>query len=63
MEELKVRHSDNLWFGVGDGKLLQWSLRQRKVTKHYGHVSDDSIIGLKTMADRKHLFIVDVPGT
>jgi hypothetical protein len=62
MEPFKYAHSTSFFFGNGDGSLIQWSIRLRKILKHYGLMMPAEIIALKTMADGKHLFLSDYLG-
>jgi hypothetical protein len=62
MEPFKYAHSASLSFGYGDGSLTQWSIRLRKIPKHYGLMMPAEIIALKTTADGKHLFPSDYLG-
>jgi WD40 repeat protein len=36
MQPLGTPHSDNLFIGGSQGRLLQWSIRQKKIVKDYG---------------------------
>jgi hypothetical protein len=59
MEPVKVPHSDSISIGCKDGKLIQWSIRQRKVIKHYGQVIGENITAISTTPDKKHLILGD----
>jgi hypothetical protein len=55
-------HSDSLFIGRNHGRLLQWSIRQRKVIKHYGAIMNYDICIARTTSDKKHLFLGDKVG-
>jgi hypothetical protein len=52
MEPVKVRHSDSMFIGCKEGKLIQWSIRQRKVIKNYGQVIEENITAMSTTPDK-----------
>jgi hypothetical protein len=62
MEPSKSQHSDSLFIGCENGILMQWSIRQRKVIKHYGKIMNSGIAASTTTADKKLLFLADDKG-
>ena len=50
---VKSQLSDSLFIGSGEGGLLEWSVRQRKVIKNYGNIMTDGISTLRTTPDKK----------
>jgi hypothetical protein len=59
MEPVKVPHSYSMFIGFKDGKLIQWSIRQRKVIKNYGQVIEENITAMSTTPDKKNLILGD----
>jgi WD40 repeat protein len=55
-------HSDSFFIGLENNGLLQLSIRQRKVIKHYGQIIYWNISTLRTTPDKKHLFVGDSKG-
>jgi hypothetical protein len=54
VKAVKSRRFESLLIGLGEGRLLQWSVRQGKVTK------DNGMIGYSeytSTADAKHMFV------
>jgi hypothetical protein len=62
MEPLKPQMSDSLFIGCANRTLLQYSTRQRKLTKAHLEITPYEISALRTTADKKHLFIGDKCG-
>jgi hypothetical protein len=62
MESLKPQRSDSLIIGCANRTLLQYSTRQRKLTKAPLEITPYEISALRTTADKKHLFIGDKCG-
>ena len=54
--------SDHLFIDLGYGRLLQWSIRQKKAIKNYGWVMESGILVLRTTLDKKLLFVCDSNG-
>ena len=54
--------ADNLFIG-GRGKLLQWSVSQKKVTKDYGGIMAGNIFSMVQTSDKKYLFLSDEKGS
>jgi hypothetical protein len=40
-----------------DGTLVQWSIRQRKIIKHFNRTTSLLIVALRITPDKKHLFV------
>ena len=55
--------SDHLFIDLGYGRLLQWSIRQKKAIKYYGKIMGNDITAFKTTANKKNLFIADIVGS
>jgi hypothetical protein len=56
------QHSDSIFISTDQGRLLQWSTRNRKVTKNFGQILNYRIDTSKTTPDKKYLFISDYKG-
>jgi WD40 repeat protein len=50
-----------LFFG-GDGKLMQWSVSQKKVTKEYGGIMAGCISSMVLTSGKNYLFLSDNDG-
>jgi WD40 repeat protein len=55
-------YADNFFIGTR-GKLMQWSVSQRKVTKDHGDIMTDHITGMVQTSDKKYLFLSDDEGS
>jgi hypothetical protein len=53
--------ADSLFVG-GDRKLMQWSVRQKKVIKDYGDIMADHIYSMVKTSGKKYLFVSDYEG-
>jgi hypothetical protein len=62
MPDPQPTRSDSLFIGLSHGRLLQWSIRQRKVIKHFGKITNSEIGTSRTTPDKKHLFVGDQAG-
>jgi hypothetical protein len=62
MGDPQPARSDSLFIGRSHGRLLQWSIRQRKVIKHFGKITNSEIRTSRTTPDNKHLFVGDQAG-
>jgi hypothetical protein len=53
--------ADSLFLG-GDGKLVQYSVRQEKVVKDHGDIMSGLIYSMVQTSDKKYLFVSDSSG-
>jgi hypothetical protein len=49
-------------FIVGETKLWQWSVGQKKVHKEYGDIMTGNIFSIVQTSDRNYLFVSDYEG-
>jgi hypothetical protein len=54
-------YADNLFIG-GVGKLMQWSVSRKKVTKDYGFIMAGDIASMVQTREKKYLFFSDASG-
>jgi hypothetical protein len=62
MDLSKSKHSDSLFIGCENGKLMQLSIRQKKVIKNYGKIMNSGIAISTITGDKKLLFLSDDKG-
>jgi hypothetical protein len=53
--------ADNLFIG-SDGKFIQWSVSQKKVSQVYGQIMDGVIRSMAQISDKNYLFLSDDEG-
>jgi hypothetical protein len=53
---VEIDPRDNLWICCA-GKLLQFSIRKKKVTKNYGHIITGNVKSMVQTSDKKYLFL------